>query len=223
MKACIRCLKTMRSDRKSDLCRICASICVCGAEKDQRAAECMSCGMSRKVTAQWQNAAVRQKMLKAINKAQSRRPPARGYVGIQESNFYPRPDGRWMADYADADGKRRKVYRYRWRWEKANGPIPPRHHIHHVNHDRADDRLENLTCLTAVEHETYHGLADPDRFVRWSGYQRRPRITFACAHCGKSVTATERKDRPQLYCSIQCHNAVMNQVAPPRRRVKTEA
>ena len=53
-----------------------------------------------------------------------------------------------------ADGKFR--YRARVVWQEANGPIPPGHHIHHINHDRLDDRLENLQIITASDHGHQH-------------------------------------------------------------------
>jgi|GEM_PF-1497837 len=36
---------------------------------------------------------------------------------------------------------------------------PKTHHIHHKNHNSNDDRIENLECLLAVEHQRLHGDA----------------------------------------------------------------
>lgn len=41
-------------------------------------------------------------------------------------------------------------------WEFHHGPIPIGHHIHHRNHDRADNVIENLACLTAAGHIAEH-------------------------------------------------------------------
>ena len=35
--------------------------------------------------------------------------------------------------------------------------VLPGEHIHHVNRDKTDDRLENLRVLTAIEHGRLHG------------------------------------------------------------------
>jgi len=41
-------------------------------------------------------------------------------------------------------------------WEEAHGPIPAGFQIHHINHDRADNRLENLECVDTVTHKRLH-------------------------------------------------------------------
>jgi predicted RNA-binding Zn-ribbon protein involved in translation (DUF1610 family) len=41
-------------------------------------------------------------------------------------------------------------------WEKNYGKIPPGFHIHHINFDRFDNRIENLTLLSAHEHIKLH-------------------------------------------------------------------
>ncbi len=50
---------------------------------------------------------------------------------------------------------------YRQIWIDANGPIPKdndgrAYEIHHINGDHADNRLENLTCMTIQEHYAAH-------------------------------------------------------------------
>jgi hypothetical protein len=44
-------------------------------------------------------------------------------------------------------------------WEDAYGPLPPDMHIHHVNHVIDDNRLSNLTALTAAEHNLIHNAS----------------------------------------------------------------
>lgn len=40
------------------------------------------------------------------------------------------------------------------------GPIPEGYHVHHINHDRADNRLENLVVLSPSEHHAEHRSID---------------------------------------------------------------
>lgn len=54
-----------------------------------------------------------------------------------------------------------RVFDHRLIWEAANGPIPAGHHIHHINGDRGDNRLENLQCLRAGQHMSLHQRGRP--------------------------------------------------------------
>jgi len=50
---------------------------------------------------------------------------------------------------------------YRQIWIKHNGPIPydsdgRRYEIHHINGDHSDNRIENLTCISIMEHLFIH-------------------------------------------------------------------
>ena len=35
-------------------------------------------------------------------------------------------------------------------------PLRSDEHVHHINHDKADNRIENLRALTAAEHSALH-------------------------------------------------------------------
>lgn len=41
-------------------------------------------------------------------------------------------------------------------WENAIGPIPKDHEIHHLDHDKKNNDIENLICITASEHQKLH-------------------------------------------------------------------
>ena len=41
-------------------------------------------------------------------------------------------------------------------WQAVHGELPPKHHIHHINHNRQDDRIKNLQLISADEHNRMH-------------------------------------------------------------------
>ena len=51
---------------------------------------------------------------------------------------------------------RRWVYEHRHVWEAAHGPIPDGYHVHHANHARDDNRLDNLQLVYGREHNRRH-------------------------------------------------------------------
>jgi hypothetical protein len=52
-------------------------------------------------------------------------------------------------------------------WTTFRGPVEPGLEIHHVNHDRKDDRLDNLQCLTRREHAKADGRKVELLFQPW--------------------------------------------------------
>jgi hypothetical protein len=49
-------------------------------------------------------------------------------------------------------------------WEKYNGPKPKHYIIHHVDHDKLNNSIENLQLMTRVEHAKIH---NSDRSAEW--------------------------------------------------------
>ena len=62
----------------------------------------------------------------------------------------------------DANGYERRrrngkaEYVHRIVWEEAHGPIPAGYHVHHINHVRNDNRLENLELVHGSRHNRDH-------------------------------------------------------------------
>lgn len=175
------------------ICLACRSVCpTCGGKKDYRAVECLSCGMSTKAKAQWGNEKIRAKMMRGLAKAGKRR-----QTRYDEIKHWFSSGGRAYGVYRDEHGKRCQVYRYRWLWTQARGPIPAGMVIHHLNGDSLDDRLENLTLMSNAEHVRLHSKGK--RTIEWEWR--------TCPICGKRWECRPRKERPQRYCSASCYHA----------------
>lgn len=77
----------------------------------------------------------------------------------QHRRTRPKTIGRRWPDangYVRIQTKEGVAYEHRLVWETAHGPIPTGWHVHHKNHDRADNRLENLEARPAFEHNSEH-------------------------------------------------------------------
>ena len=99
-------------------------------------------------------------------------------------------------------------------WERAHGPIPAGFPIHPINHDKLDNRIENLQLLDPLTHKRHH-----------SGCERREGMWWKpCRKCGTVKPVTEyyaQRNWISPWCkSCQIENAVSNK--RERRAVKQQ-
>lgn len=71
-------------------------------------------------------------------------------------------DGLWFAQgggnryYWHKWPDKRVVSLHRYVWEKHNGPVPAGHHVHHIDHDPANNDISNLELVAAKQHSREH-------------------------------------------------------------------
>ena len=81
-----------------------------------------------------------------------------------------------------------RTYLHQDIYEDRHGPIPDGFHIHHINHDPLDNRVENLAALSPEAHAVLHG-------------QEASRIIRTCAECGEQFSAVRYRAK---WCSPAC-------------------
>lgn len=94
-------------------------------------------------------------------------------------------------------------------WEEAHGPIPSGMQVHHKDHDRFNNRLDNLEVLTTEEHGLRHS--------------KYPRVKN-CEVCGKEYRPEPTKRKRSKSCSRDCMRVLMSRAAFEReaaRRLST--
>ena len=53
-------------------------------------------------------------------------------------------------------------------WEHYNGEVPKGYHIHHKDHDKNNNEIDNLVLLSAHEHQTLHGNSWSEERKEWA-------------------------------------------------------
>lgn len=102
--------------------------------------------------------------------------------------------------------KRKKDLDYhRQVWIEANGPIPDDYVVHHINHNKRDNRLENLVLMTHQEHSEHHN-------------QKHPRVK-QCEVCGVEYEPHPTKRARSKSCSPPCAREL---TARPQRKLTLE-
>ena len=95
-------------------------------------------------------------------------------------------------------------------WERAHGPIPNGLQVHHINHDKLDNRLENLELLDPLTHKRRH-----------SGCVQRDGIWWKpCRKCGVLKPITEYYPQKQRY--PWCRSCQASSARNKQRRRKRE-
>ena len=128
-------------------------------------------------------------------------------------------------------------------WEYYNGEIPTGYHVHHIDGDRSNNDISNLTLMRANDHLSSHMNSDDrresarqaikhaiaaapewhrsDEGKRWhsnhskSSWENRPYNTYVCTYCGKPFTTRNIYGKGQNHF---CHNNC--KAAYRRQRIK---
>lgn len=206
-KICTKCGNSMYCNTKKLLCRQCLSVCECGKEKDFRAINCISCGMSKKAKAQWQQPNVSQKMREGLIIAGAKR--RRKFEDLNEGAFCnKRLDGRIYAHYWDNE-RRHTIYYYQWLWLMAGSDIPKGSVIHHKDGNHLNNDLSNLELLTASAHATHHGLT-------------KPKAEWICQYCKKKFAMQRREGYgARKFCGHPCHYAYVREFTVSGTKCRT--
>lgn len=125
--------------------------------------------------------------------------------------------------------QRKGVRLHRKVWEYYNGPIPIGFHVHHIDGDRTNNKIENLELIPAKKHtQRHHAQGDCNEDIakaqkaacKWHGskagiewhkkqYQENckpallKKVKKQCRNCGKEFIGGIRS----LYCSNNCKAA----------------
>lgn len=104
--------------------------------------------------------------------------------------YYPNARGHY---WSNVIGK----FLHRAVWEEANGPIPEGYVVHHVDHDKANNLLDNLTLMLWGEHSSYHGFGSESK------------VYIICRGCGVSVERRQSEVRrgQDKFCTRACSNS----------------
>lgn len=120
--------------------------------------------------------------------------------------------GGYLRRYCNVTKKKR--YDHCIVWERHNGPIPEGMQIHHKNHDRSDNRIENLAMATPMEHKRLHSGCYKNKDGEWM----KP-----CRRCGSfKLLETEfyKKGKDSTYpksVCIVCYNFVRSKYYKSKR------
>lgn len=93
-------------------------------------------------------------------------------------------------------------------WEDNFGPIPHKWVIHHVDHNPANNKPDNLQLLTPSEHRVHHprpsGRTSDEIKAMW---RKRVPVAIECATCGTVFDSTGAR---ATYCSRTCNRRAYN-------------
>ncbi len=113
------------------------------------------------------------------------------------TKYYPHSKGYYRTSHS---------WMHRDVWEHHNGPIPEGMHVHHINGDKADNRLENLELIAASDHSRMHNPVGTKRDQlaiaranRWAAAS----VQAKCHCCGVEFQARMVTAK---WCSSACRS-----------------
>lgn len=72
------------------------------------------------------------------------------FIVFNKAKYTLKPTGY----YAKTDGDRTLLHRDVWEYHK--GKIPSGYDVHHINHDKTDNSIDNFQLMTPSEHKKHH-------------------------------------------------------------------
>lgn len=95
------------------------------------------------------------------------------------------------------DAQRRIHYLHRVIWEEHYGKVPSGHVVHHIDHNKQNNAVENLQLMTKEAHLAHH-------------MNELKTQTIVCRHCGIEQTFHSRSNKTRIFCTLRCNVAHWN-------------
>lgn len=112
-------------------------------------------------------------------------PPAQYFLGAR---YVPNDRGYYIKCGNFGTQKRTRLHRDMW--EHFNGPVPEGYVVHHKDHNRAHNALDNFELITKAEHDALT--------------MRELMVPVKCAICDKEYAARKNPNYDYSICSKAC-------------------
>ena len=124
--------------------------------------------------------------------------------GSNWNDGYLNNKGRFLVWRPDFPNHYHEGYALRYHvlwWLKTGKLVKKGYNLHHINHNKSDDRFENLKLLTQSEHLSYHN--------------KKPStdVSLVCAKCKIKFIVKEHRIRGRIkegfmtkFCSLKCYH-----------------